>query len=916
MLQDYRDTLNLPKTDFPMKASLPRMEPGILERWERMGIYRKMIERRKGSPEFILHDGPPYANGNIHMGHALNKILKDIIIKFKTLKGFRCVFIPGWDCHGLPIELKVEEERGKSKEDVLSFIKECRSFAEHYISVQREEFKRLGVFGDWENPYITMAKSYESRILQEFGKIVEGGYVYRGSKPVLWCIHCKTALAEAEVEYEERKSPSIYVKFPLTEDSKRKLGFSQDEEVHVVIWTTTPWTLPANLAVAFHPEYEYSAFKADNEIFILASSLEEKFSRETGLSLAKVRSFRGKELEYLKAKHPFYERESLFVLAEYVTLDEGTGCVHTAPGHGKEDYETGIQYNLELYSPVDDEGVFDSSVEFFRGMNVFNANKKIVEHLKEKGTLIKAGEILHSYPHCWRCKNPVIFRTTPQWFISIDRNTLRARSIEEIKRVRWVPPWGMDRIYGMMSTRSDWCISRQRIWGVPIPSLRCRKCSDEFLDQEVIKKCVDLFEKEGIEAWHIHPLEEILGRSERCRKCGGELEKGKNILDVWFDSGVSHAVVLEGNYSLSWPADMYLEGSDQHRGWFHSSLLTAVATRGRAPYKIVLTHGFVVDGKGRKMAKSLGNVISPQEIIEKSGAEIIRLWASAEDYTEDIKLSREILDGLVDAYRKIRNTFRFLLGNLYDFNPSEHAVPFKEMTPVDRFILHRLNELLREITKAYENFAFHRVYHSVYRFCVVDLSSFYLDILKDRMYTFHPSSKERRSSQTAFYIILRSLLISLSPILSFTCEEAWGYLPGEKSESVFLEDFPSEIPVDVDEGFLKEWKVLMDVRDRVLKALEERRNAKLIRGSLEAEIVLKVEGEEWQVLEKYREFLPALFIVSKVSLEKGAPAEIRVEKAKGKKCARCWNYSELVGSFEPEDVCERCIKVLKSLKNI
>lgn len=911
MNKDYKETLNLPKTDFPMKASLPTLELKILKKWEEIKIYQKMLNLRKNSKDFILHDGPPYANGHIHIGHALNKILKDIIIKFKTLKNFRCPFIPGWDCHGLPIELKVEEEKGENlRRDKIHFIKECRKYAEHYISVQRKEFKRLGALGDWEHPYKTMVPSYEGKILEEFGKIVEGRYVYRWVKPVLWCIHCKTALAEAEVEYEEKTSPSIYVKFELT-DSKEKLGL-KDERGYVIIWTTTPWTLPANLAVAFHPEYEYSAIRTKEGVYIIASKLLKKFEEETGTSpLATIATFPGKKFEFLKAYHPFYKRESLFVLANYVTLDEGTGCVHTAPGHGKEDYETGIQYKLDVYSPVDENGIFDSTVENFKGMNVFDANEKIIEYMRKNGSLIKEGKITHSYPHCWRCKNPVIFRTTPQWFISIDKNSLRKKSLEEIERVQWVPPWGKERINGMMKTRSDWCISRQRVWGIPIPSLKCPKCYEEFLEGDVIKKCIQILKEEGIEGWHKRTVREILGEVPRCKRCGEEMEKGENILDVWFDSGVSHAAVLEENPELRWPADMYLEGSDQHRGWFHSSLLTAVATRESAPYRIVLTHGFVVDGEGRKMAKSLGNVISPDEVIERYGAEIIRLWASAEDYAEDIKISQQILDGLVDAYRKIRNTIRFLLGNLYDFNPSTDSLPISEMTSIDKFMLHKLNELINEVSKAYEGFAFHRVYHSAYNFCTVELSSFYLDILKDRLYTFSAKSKERRSSQTAFYIILKTFLIMLSPILSFTCEEAWGYLPSEKSESVFLENFPEKVPVDVDEEFIKEQENLLKIRDYVLKALENGRNSKLIRSSLEAEVILKVGEENRKLLEKYKDFLPTLFIVSTVRIEEGKDIEVKVERAKGKKCARCWNYSELVGSFNPPDVCERCIKVLK-----
>ncbi len=778
---DYKDTLNLPQTDFPMKANLSVREPEILKRWDEMGLYQQMREKSKGRRRYILHDGPPYANGHIHLGTALNKILKDMIIKSRQMSGMDAVYVPGWDCHGLPIEHQVDKELGKKKESMsLNEIRlHCRRYAEHFIDIQRNEFKRLGVLGEWGNPYLTMSKRYEATIARELGRFFQKGSIIRSKKPIYWCTSCMTALAEAEVEHHDHKSPSIYVKFPLTPESRAKFPELSGKQVYVLIWTTTPWTLPANLAIALHPDFTYVAAEVNGEVWILAQGLLENVMGILGVENYRViHTFEAGELNGLKARHPFADRDSLIILAAHVTLEAGTGAVHTAPGHGREDYDAALEYGLDVYSPVDDTGRFTKEVPFFAGQFVFDANKSVIAKLKENGKLLLETEIVHSYPHCWRCKNPVIFRATPQWFISMDKTGLRTKALEWIDRVHWIPNWGRERIYNMVANRPDWCISRQRSWGVPITVFRCPQCGTYISSSEVFDHVVALFEKEGADAWFSHPVKDLLPEGFVCPECGGgQFEKEMDILDVWFDSGVSFAAVLERRPELNMPADMYLEGSDQHRGWFHSSLLAAVGTRDTAPYKTVLTHGFVVDGQGYKMSKSLGNVIAPEEIIRQYGAEILRLWVSAEDYRDDIRISKDILKRLSEAYRRIRNTCRFLLGNLFDFNPETDLVPHGQMDELDRFALCQLRDLIHKVRQGYDRFEFHRAYHALHNYCVVDLSSFYLDILKDRLYTSAAASATRRSAQTVIYTVLKTVVQLMAPILSFTAEEVWLRMP-------------------------------------------------------------------------------------------------------------------------------------------
>ena len=781
---DYKNTLNLPKTSFPMKANLPQREPEYLKKWEENRTYQKLREIAKDRPKWILHDGPPYANGHIHIGTALNKILKDFIIKSRNMAGFNGEYVPGWDCHGLPIEHQVDKELGSKKGSYTISEKRrlCRKFATEYLNIQREEFKRLGVMGEWENPYQTMSYDYEATIAREFGRFVGKGSVYKGKKPVYWCASCETALAEAEVEYDDHESPSIYVKFPAISDFGERFPALKGKKVFVLIWTTTPWTIPANLAIAFHPDYTYVAAEADGEVWILAEALLEQVMAKGGKKNYQVLAkMPGKELKGLKCRHPFIDRESVLILANYITLDTGTGAVHTAPGHGQEDYESGLEYNIPIYSPVDDQGRFTPEVAFFAGKFVFDANEDVIRKTKEVGALIHTEPYKHQYPNCWRCKNPIIFRATEQWFISMERNELRRKALAEIDRVKWIPHWGHDRIYGMIQNRPDWCISRQRAWGVPIIAFTCKGCGELLLEERYAEYVSGLFEKDGADAWFDLSPKELLPPGTRCPKCQkDDFEKETDILDVWFDSGVSYAAVLEKRPNLKSPADMYLEGSDQHRGWFHSSLLASVGTRGRAPYDSVLTHGFVVDGEGRKMSKSFGNVIVPDEVISRYGAEILRLWVAAEDYRDDIRISEEILSRLSEAYRRIRNTCRFLLGNLYDFDPEKDAVSDSRLLEIDRWILLRLQKLTARLREAYTAYEFHVVFHSLHNFCAVDLSSLYLDILKDRLYTAPASSTERRAAQTALHKILDAMVRLMATILSFTAEEVWEHLPGGK----------------------------------------------------------------------------------------------------------------------------------------
>ena len=922
---DYKDTLNLPQTGFPMKANLSQREPEMLKFWEDIAVYRKLQEKNAGNESSILHDGPPYANGNIHIGHALNKILKDIIVKYKSMQGFYAPYVPGWDCHGLPIELQVDRNMGDKKDQVGVLKKRqlCREYAAGFVGVQKEEFKRLGVFGDWERPYLTMSYDYEASIVREFFKFVENGSVYKGKKPVHWCPSCITALAEAEVEYAEKESPSVFVRFRIfDEDIRNTLPQLAGRNAFIVIWTTTPWTLPANLALAVHPDLLYVAVLDGQDVNIVA---DENLAglREKGIIKGDViLNLPGSSLEGIRTKHPFIERESPIVTAGFVTVGEGTGVVHIAPGHGEDDYEVGLRYGLDIYAPVDDRGKFTKQVPEFEGQFVFKANGEIIETLQRKGALLGVEKIRHSYPHCWRCKKPVIFRATAQWFISMERGDLRKKSLEEIEKTRWVPSWGRDRIYGMVSGRPDWCISRQRAWGVPITLITCDECGTFVQDSGLFARIVSLFEQHGSDIWFSLDTTEFLGAGHACARCGcTSFKKEMDILDVWFDSGVSHAAVLERDSRLSWPAEIYLEGSDQHRGWFQSSLLASVGTRNRAPYHTVLTHGFTVDGQGKKMSKSLGNVIAPQEIIKANGAEIIRLWVSAEDYQDDIRLSKEIIDRLTEAYRKIRNTGRFLLGTIHDFDEKDYG---DNLLEIDRWALSRLQGLIRKVTSAYDTFDFHEAFHSLYQFCIVDMSSFYLDILKDRLYTFRADSPERRAAQWVLHRILLDMTRLMAPVLSFTAEELWSYIPGRSTESVFLSGFPAPEESFADAALEKRWDILIAVRNETNKALEIKRKDKFIGNALEATLALYAPEDLYQLLQDYMDSLPSLFIVSDVELlrpELRTPDTyesteinglfIKVERAAGRKCARCWNWRLTVGNFEEHPlICEQCFNAI------
>ena len=935
-MADYKDTLNLPKTAFPMKANLPRTEPEILKRWEGERLYERILEARKGRPKYILHDGPPYANGSIHIGHALNKILKDIVCRVKTMSGHYVKFVPGWDCHGLPIELQVDRALGGRKAGIgkVEIRKRCREYAQRYVEIQKEEFKRLGVFGTWERPYLTMDYGYEATILKEFGRFVERGLVYRGKKPVHWCASCMTALAEAEVEYEEKESPSIYVKFPLlTLPEGEPFDHLRGLKGYILIWTTTPWTLPANLSVAVNPSVEYAAVKVrwegKDEVWILARDLVEPLMERLKTPYSVEATISGKDLEGLSYRHPFLERESKVIPGDHVTVDTGTGCVHIAPGHGQEDYELGLRYNLPILAPVDHRGRFTEEVGEWSGLPVFEANPLIIDRLRKEGVLVMDEKVRHSYPHCWRCKKPVIFRATEQWFISIDKEGLREKALEEIDRTLWIPAWGRDRIYNMVLHRPDWCISRQRAWGVPIAVFYCKGCGEVLLDKEIIERVVKVFEEGGADEWFTRDARDLLPPDTRCPRCGGDdFEKEEDILDVWFDSGVSFAAVLEKDGELGFPADLYLEGSDQHRGWFHSSLLASVGTRGKAPYKAVLTHGFVVDGEGRKMSKSLGNVISPQEVIKEHGAEILRLWVAAEDYREDMRLSKEIIARLIEAYRRIRNTCRFILGNLHDFDPERDSIPYTDLMDIDRWALTRVGNLIEKTKGAYERFEFHTVYHSIHNFCIVDMSNLYLDILKDRLYTWRRESQGRRSAQTVLFETINALVRLLAPILPFTAEEVWSHMPPfpGKEASVHMAMMPEVREEWMDEGIMRDWDTLLAIRRDVTKALEGARRSDLIGSSLEAAVVLDPPEGMKGFVEDHLHLFRELFIVSQVSLGRTDDCRVRldgeavkglkvgVDRAEGEKCQRCWNYSKEVGRFEAHpDVCERCIEVLQAM---
>ena len=930
---DYKPTLNLPKTAFPMKANLPQTEPQMLAWWSQIGIYKRLREASADRVRWILHDGPPYANGNIHMGHVLNKVLKDIVVKSRTMLGFNAVYVPGFDCHGLPIEHQVDKELGLDQPgvdvrramDPVEKIRRCRAYAQKYVDIQSEEFQRLGVFGDWEHPYLTMSPAYEGVIAREFARLVGRGLVYKGLKPVHWCMYCKTALAQAEVEYEEQRTPSVYVKFPLVAPLPAAAG----APASLVIWTTTPWTLPANLAIAVHPTEEYVALRAGNDVLIVAAKLADEFVRTAKLTGTQVVGrMPGRALDGLEYRHPWIERTGKVAAADFVAMDTGTGLVHVAPGHGEEDYDLGRALGLRIYNPVDDDGRFVREVAHFAGMTVWEANPKIVEHLRRIGALVAEVTLTHTYPHCWRCKNPTLFRATEQWFVALDRQGLRARTLDAIRRdVRWIPTWGEDRIFNMVAHRPDWTLSRQRVWGVPIVAFYCDGCDALLLEEPVIEHVARLFgDGRGIEEWYLRAVPDLLPPGTRCRKCGGTtFRKGTDTLDVWFDSGCSHAAVLETRPELTWPAELYLEGSDQHRGWFHSSLLEAMATREAPPYRAVLTCGFVVDGDGRKMSKSVGNVVSPQDLLPKYGAEILRLWVAAEDYTEDIRLSSLILDRLADAYRRIRNTFRFLLGNLSDFDPARDRQPYARLDEVDRFVLDRLARLIDRVRRAYEEYQFHTVFHAVHNFCAVDLSALYLDVIKDRLYTSAPTDPRRRAAQTTCHDIFRALARMMAPILTFTSEEAWRYVPGARAESVHLERFP-EVPVEwLDDTLDAEWSRLLEVRREIAKALETARARGLIGSGLEAAVTIVAAPEDLpELLRRKRDLLPTLLIVSQVAFDRPAstPAVVHesqeipglvigIDRARGRKCERCWMWTERVGeSAAHPGLCERCLPIV------
>jgi len=924
---DYKATLNLPVTDFPMRGNLPQREPEILERWQNLGLYRKLEELGRELPNFTLHDGPPYANGHTHIGHALNKILKDIVLKSRRMAGFHAPYVPGWDCHGLPIELMVDKQLGDRKRsmDKAEIRQECRSYASKWVAIQSGEFERLGVLGEWDRPYLTMSHHYEAATARELARFAERGGLYKGKKPIHWCSCCVTALAEAEVEYADHSSPSIYVKFPFADALPAELADLGGRPLSFVIWTTTPWTIPANLAVCLNPNLPYAVVEVGAELLVLAEGLVPAVMKEIGQSEYRVvTTFSASIFEGKDCRHPLYERASRLILGDHVTLEAGTGCVHTAPGHGQEDYAVGLSYGLDVYNPVDDHGRFYPDVEFFGGLKIGEGNGAVNAKLREVGALLKEGTVSHSYPHCWRCKKPVIFRATEQWFISMEANDLRAKALAHINDVQWIPRWGRDRIYGMVENRPDWCISRQRSWGVPITTFYCVRCGEALADARVMHHVADLFEAGGSDIWFTREARELMPDGVTCPACGSDdFRKEMDILDVWFDSGVSHAAVLERRDYLKWPADLYLEGSDQHRGWFHSSLLASVGTRDATPYRAVLTHGFVVDGQGKKMSKSVGNVVAPEEVIKQFGAEILRLWVAAQDYRDDIRISKEILQRLTDAYRRIRNTARYILGNLSDFDPERDMVADADLLEIDRWALAKLEELIGRVERSYQEYEFHVLYHAVHNFCSVEMSAFYLDVLKDRLYASAAGSRLRCSAQTAMYRILEALTRLIAPVLSFTAEEIWSHLPGRREESVHLARFPEFVGSYRDAELEERFEELLTVRSDVAKALELARNDKIIGHSLDARVLLAVPEGPWRtLLDRYREDLAAMFIVSQVDLvaavDGGRSAEnvpgmqVGVEKAQGDKCERCWNYSTTVGdSVDHPTVCARCRGVLE-----
>jgi len=945
---ELKKTVNLPKTDFAQKANLAQSEPARLKKWNEMRLYEMIREARKTAEKFILHDGPPYANADIHIGTALNKILKDFVVKSRSMMGFDSPYVPGYDCHGLPIETHVEKklaEKGKNKADlpVNTFRRICREHAEHAMDGQTRDFSRLGILGEWETPYLTMSNEYESETARLFGKFLERGYVYKGLRPVYWCIHDQTALAEAEVEYREHTSPSIYVKFPMISDLSEIDAELKDKNVFVVIWTTTPWTLPANLGISVHPNFDYSAIESGDEVYIVASELAKSFAETCNLGETKeLARFKGSKLDRLEAKHAWLERVSFLMNGEHVTLGgesdaeteldvrfenkaaqkSGTGCVHTAPGHGHDDFVIGKQYGLEIYCPVDNAGNFTPDVEYFGGENILKANPRIIELLKERGMLLHSENYNHRYPHCWRCKRPVIFRATPQWFISMDataktgeQKSLRENALREIEKVNWHPNWGEGRMANMVKGRPDWCVSRQRLWGVPIPVFYCAGCDEAIAEPEIVNHVADIFLEETADAWYNREARELLPEDFKCPKCeGAEFNKETDILDVWFDSGSSCVAVLETRENLRFPAEVYLEGGDQFRGWFNSSLMCGLAAHDQSPYKNLITHGWVVDGEGKQMHKSTGNAISPNEVVGKSGAETLRLWAAAVEYTEDMRCSDEILQRITDAYRKFRNTLRYALGNLDGFNPETEKVSVQEMLEIDRWALASLDKATEKVLEGYERFDFQTVYQTLYSFCTITLSARYFDIIKDRLYIFAPDSLERRSAQTALYEIADKLCRLLSPILAFTADEAFENLPHQQLKSVHLAEFPKVSGAN-NSQLLSDWERIFSIRDEVLKRLEDARNAKEIGSSLEAKVILTADSETTRFLLPFYEDLRYIFIVSQVEVHEGDATVVEIQKADGAKCERCWNYSPRVGESEKyPTVCERCVGALTQIE--
>lgn len=982
---ELKKTVNLPKTNFGQKANLAQMEPARLKKWEEIKLYSLIRQSRAGAEKFILHDGPPYANSDIHIGTALNKILKDFIVKSRTMMGFDAPYVPGYDCHGLPIEMYVDKKLGAKKANMpaVSIRRACREHAAEALKRQTRDFQRLGVLGEWDNPYLTMSNHYEAETARLFGRFIERGYVYKGARPVYWCIHDQTALAEAEVEYQQHTSDSVYVKFPLKSDAALIDESLAGRNVFFLIWTTTPWTLPANLGIAVHPDFEYAAIENGDEVYIVASELVAAVAAKCGIGPEDgegrreprvIARFAGAKLEGLECRHAWLERTSLVMTGEHVTLGgeadaeteldvkdareksatgkAGTGCVHTAPGHGHDDFVIGKRYGLEIYCPVDNAGRFTGEVEHFAGQSVFEANPRITEFLRERGALLFSEKYEHRYPHCWRCKNPVIFRATPQWFISMDAESgkgeaerdedgrvtsnfteneideqvqsLRAGALREIELVRWHPSWGIERMRNMLKGRPDWCVSRQRVWGVPIPVFYCTGCDEAVADASIVNHVADIFETESADAWYAREAAELLPENYRCPKCGGaEWTKETDILDVWFDSGSSSVAVLERREGLEWPADVYIEGGDQYRGWFNSSLMIGLAAHDAAPFRAVLTHGWVVDGQGKAMHKSAGNAVSPNDVIKESGAEILRLWSAASEYTEDVRCSPEILQRVSDGYRKLRNTARFALGNLHGFDVERDAVADEEMLEIDRYALAELDAVTEKVRAGYEAYEFHTVYHALYNFATVTLSARYFDIIKDRLYTAAPKSHARRSAQTALYRIASAVARLVAPILVFTADEIWENLPRASDEgdarmaSVHLAQFP-ETGGERDELMMSRWGVLFSVRDMVLAVLERERAAKVIGSSLEARVNIKASWETYELLERYADDLRYIFIVSQVTLVRGeedTEIEVTVERAAGEKCERCWNYSGRVGESERyPTACERCTAALAEIE--